>query len=158
MNITIIDGLSFKSLVENTKNVKVNYQNLKMALEIIRNKNNFLPSDRYDLFTSINPRNDGEKLFIKYLSKIEINPIVFREKNSSISPPLFWDLNRSFNSMVNKIAYTLGLLSKYPKANILVVSHCFELCEIIEDLERKIPGSVLGICFFHSYLRENHRS
>lgn len=156
MNITIIDANSLYSITKIHEKTKTNYENLKLVCEIVRNENGMNPSDRTDIYMYRDPSNMDQQRFVTYLNKINMNPTQFNINRGYITPPLDFK-EKDYTSMVPKIAYALGLLSKYETANILIISHSSELLDFIYDLDKRLTKGKLGIAFFHSLLKKNKK-
>lgn len=152
VNLTIIDTNSLWWITQPKKSTidKVDYANLKLACELLRNQISMPQSDRCDAICAIDPLNEGQGKFVSYLQKIGYNTLTYHFRSCNISTPFTYD-GEQILSLAPKIIYILGLLSS-KRCNVLVISACTEILEVVTDLNKRTKISRYELAFFHSLL------
>jgi hypothetical protein len=105
---------------------------------------------------SIDTKSDTQGRFIAALERFgyTVDPIDFRHAFVSMPPGRHPgdDGERSIISIAPRIAYIAGLLASSPDAQLLVVSHSFEIVAPLQDLARKAQKGRVGIAYFASLI------
>lgn len=148
---------------EGVQRLTFDYQALKDHLVEVRTRERW-PRATLDLaLVSIDLHSESQGRFVAALERLgfTIDRIDFRDAFVSLPPGRLVrerDSNeRSVISMSSRIAYLGGLLARYENADMLVVSHAFELYAPFTDLARRLSSGRVGLAYFSSLVDFRYR-
>jgi hypothetical protein len=105
---------------------------------------------------SVDPKSDNQGRFTTALERIgyTIDRIDFRQAFVSMPPGRHPgdEGERSIISVAPRITYLAGLLSRTPDAQLVVVSHSFEILPALQDLARRANKGGVGVAYFSSLI------
>jgi len=148
---------------EGVQRLTFDYQAVKENLTEIRNRERW-PRSTLDLaLVSLDLQSESQGRFVAALERLgfTVDRIDFRDAFVSMPPGrLVRDRasnERSIVSMSSRIAYLAGLLARHESADVLVVSHAFELYAPFTDLARRLSGGHVGLAYFSSLVDFRYR-
>jgi hypothetical protein len=134
----------------------LDYGALKRQMAAIRSNHGWGPSEMDLALVSVDTKSDNQGRFIAALERFgyTVDPIDFRHAFVSMPPGRHPgdDGERSIISVAPRITYIAGLLASSPDAQLLVVSHAFEIVPPLQDLARKAQKGRVGIAYFASLI------
>lgn len=134
----------------------LDYTALANCLARIREDANWNKAALNSIVISIDPNSEGQIRFESMLthSGFETDRVFFRDAFVSL-PPGLSPRDSSYDSLISlapRISYVAGLMGRYDRPELLVVSHAFELCGPLTDLARRKPNGRVGIAYFGSLM------
>jgi hypothetical protein len=159
---TIVDAASLFDACEviaervGRSKVTIDYAKLRMALDSFRRDKGWRVSSLNTILLSVDPGSEGQQRFQAMLKHAGFEPDVVHFRDTFVSVPP----GRSPNEMSGKpvvslaprISYIAGLMARHPTAQLLVVSHSFELFGPLTDLRHRMPDGKVAIAYFGSLL------
>jgi hypothetical protein len=111
---------------------------------------------------SVDPKSDMQGRFIAALERFgyTVDPVDFRHAFVSMPPGRHPgdDGERSVISVASRISFLAGLLARSNDAQLLVVTHSFEVFPALQELARRTPNGRVGIAYFSSLIDFRFRS
>lgn len=148
---------------EGVQRLTFDYQALKNQLREVRVEENW-PEASLDLaFVSVDLQSESQGRFVTALERFgyTVDRIDYRDAFISLPPGrLVRDRDSSDRSVVStssRISYLAGLLARHPNADLLVVSHAFELYAPFVDLARRLSTGRVGLAYFGSLVDFRYR-
>lgn len=138
------------------KRATIDYSVLHRRVASIRNQDGWSPAEMDLAIVSVDPKSDNQGRFTAALERIgyTIDAVDFRHAFVSMPPGRLpgEDGDRSIISVAPRITYLAGLLARSPEAQLLVVSHSFEIFAALQDLARRANKGRVGIAYFSSLI------
>jgi hypothetical protein len=148
---------------EGVQRLTFDYQALKDHLSELRARERW-PRASLDLaLVSTDLHSESQGRFVTALERLgfTVDRIDYRDAFVSMPPGRLVrerDSNeRSVTSVSSRIAYLAGLLARYEDADLLVVSHSFELYAPFLDLGRRLSAGRVGLAYFSSLIDYRYR-
>jgi hypothetical protein len=148
---------------EGVQRLTFDYQALKEHLVELRSRERW-PRATLDLaLVSIDLQSESQGRFVAALERLgfTVDRIDFRDAFVSMPPGRLVrdrDSNeRSVTSVSSRIAYLAGLLARHENADVLVVSHAFELYAPFTDLARRLSSGHVGLAYFSGLVDFRYR-
>jgi hypothetical protein len=148
---------------EGIQRLTFDYQALKNLLADLRARERW-PQATLDLaLVSVDLQSASQGRFITALERLEytVDRIDYRDAFVSMPPGRLVrerDPNeRGVTSTSARITYLGGLLARHSNADILVVSHAFELYAPFTDLSRRLSNGRVGLAYFSSLVDFRYR-
>jgi hypothetical protein len=111
---------------------------------------------------SVDPKSDNQSRFVAALErlKLTIDRVDFRQAFVSMPPGRHPgdEGDRSIISVAPRMTYLAGLLARSPDAELIVVSHSFEIFGPLQDLARRTTKGLVGIAYFSSLIDFRYRA
>jgi len=134
----------------------LDYGVLRRQMSSIRSQYGWGPSEMDLAIVSVDSKSDTQARFIAALERFgyTVDPVDYRHAFVSMPPGRHHgdDGDRSVISVASRIAFLAGLLARYPDAQLLVVSHSFEIFPALQELARRTPSGRVGIAYFSSLI------
>lgn len=134
----------------------LDYNALHRQIADIRSRDGWGPAEMDLAIVSVDPKSENQGRFIAALDRIgyTIDRVDFRQAFVSMPPGRLpgEDGERSIISVAPRITYLAGLLARSPDAQLLVVSHSFEVFAALQDLARRANRGRVGIAYFSSLI------
>lgn len=149
---------------EASNRVQVEYPKLFETLQTIRSQQQWAPADVSIALVSANEESESQQRFTAMLSRsgFETDVSSYRDNYVSVPPGRrpsdFYNQEkgqRPLVSLSSRIAYALGVLARWPDAQIVVVSHAFELYWPMHNFLQRNPGAKVALAYFPGLL--DHR-
>jgi hypothetical protein len=144
--------------------VQIEYTRLSETLQTTRSQQQWAPADVSIALVSANEESESQQRFTAMLTRSGFETDVSSYRDNYVSVPAgrrpsdFYNQEkgqRPLVSLSSRIAYALGVLARWPDAQIVVVSHAFELYWPMHNFLQRNPGAKVGLAYFPSLL--DHR-
>lgn len=168
-SVNICDGLSLFEVAERLSEEHsvgrpaLDYGVLHEVLEELRADAGWKPSQQSFLQLSYDPRladdprkASGQQRFLEAIGRTQfkVDPIDFRSLYVSVAPGIDpKQLNvRPVQSIASRLAYTVGRLARHKDAQVLIVTHGYELAYPLIQMKRAAPGARVALAHFEAYI------
>jgi len=148
---------------EGVQRLTFDYQALKEHLADLRIQEGWPQASLDVALVSVDLQSESQGRFITALERLgyTVDRIDYRDAFVSMPPGRLVrerDPNeRGVVSMSSRIAYLGGLLARHGNADILVVSHAFELYAPFTDLAQRLVKGRVGLAYFSSMVDFRYR-
>jgi hypothetical protein len=140
----------------------LDYGVLRRQMASIRSQYGWGPSEMDLAIVSIDSKSDTQARFIAALERFgyTVDPVDFRHAFVSMPPGRQpgEDGERSVISVASRITFLAGLVARSSDAQLLVVSHSFEVFPALQELARRTPHGRVAIAYFSSLIDFRYRS
>lgn len=160
--ITVYDGPSLYAASEaiakrfDQQQAKLDYAELKRLAGHCHARDGRGPSQMDLAIVSVDRKSDSQDRFTTALERLSftVKRVDYRNAFVSVPPGRHPGDNgeRSVISLASQITYIAGRLSHVPDAQLIVVSHSFEILEPLQDLARNATKGLVGIAYFSSLI------
>lgn len=134
----------------------LDYTALHRHIDRIRATERWGSSEMDLAIVSVDPKSENQGRFTAALERMgyTVDPVDFRHAFVSMPPGRHpgEDGERSILSVASRITYLAGLLSRSPDAQLMVISHSFEIFPALQDLARRANKGAVGIAYFSSLI------
>ena len=148
---------------EGVQRITFDYQALKDHLADLRVREHWPRSNLELALVSVDLQSEPQGRFVTAIERLgfTVDRIDFRDAFVSMPPGRLVrerDSNeRSVVSVSSRIAYLAGLLARHQDADLLVVSHAFELYAPFTDLAQRWTNGRVGLAYFSSLIDFRYR-
>lgn len=163
-DLNLVDASSLFDVTEaladqdNQSKVTFDYPRLKEVLETERLSNGWRPAVKTMAFLARDPESEGQRRFKDMLEMNDYRVLDYHYRDTFVSRPAGHTpteaSSKPITSLAAKLAYTIGLLAGYDGPQVLVVTHCFELCDQLEDFAHRVKENDgrVGLAYFSTFL------
>ncbi len=134
----------------------LDYGALKRQMAAIRGQVGWGPSEMDLAIVTADTKSDNQVRFLAALERFgyTVDCVDFRHAFVSMPPGRHPgdDGERSIVSVASRISFLAGLLARSPDAQLLVVTHSFEVFSPLQELARRTPKGRVGIAYFSSLI------
>jgi len=166
-NVNLVDCNSLleagdsTAAAEQSDRVQIEYPKLLETLQTERAKRQWASADVSIALVSANEESESQKRFTAMLVRSGFETDVSSYRDNYVSVPAgrrpsdFYDQEkrqRPLVSLSSRIAYALGVLARWQDAQVVVVSHAFELHWPMRDFLQRNPRARIGLAYFGGLL------
>jgi len=158
--VNLIDAASLHFALEalressGQESLRLDFSALAKTLTELRTTSGFGPADESVVFASVDPGSEAQSRLARSWESAGFRFVGLDFRDCSPSTPagkLPTDpRERTVAAMIPQIAYAIGTLRRFPKPEVLVVSHAFDFSTPLGALVAN--GGRAGLCFFKSLL------
>jgi hypothetical protein len=162
-NVNLVDCSSLleagdsMASAEPSNRVQIDYPKLFETLQTKRTHNQWASADVSIALVSANEESESQQRFTTMLTRSGFETDVSSYRDNYVSVPAgrrpsdFYNQEkgqRPLVSLSSRIAYALGVLARWPDAQIIVVSHAFELYWPMHNFLQRNPSAKIGLAYF----------
>jgi hypothetical protein len=168
---TIVDGASLYDAADflaerfGRERVTIDFSRLRERLNEARTQFGWRPTTSNTILLSIDTNSEGPRRFMEMLKHAGFDPDASHYRQTFISPPPGRNQidasAKPITSLSSRISYIAGLMARHKGAQLLVVSHAFELYGPLIDLQRRLDSEGkgrVGIAYFSSLMDQRWKS
>lgn len=160
--MNLYDGTSIHAAAEalgerqGRSRVNINHETLKERIGQLRSKAGWEPADVDHIMLSVDKQSDAQTRFIDALKRMRFVVDEVRYQDTFVSAPPGRTPGEGgvagLASLASRATYLAGLLARDPEADLVVVSHAFELYRPLADLAGRLRRGRVAIAYFQSLI------
>ena len=161
-DVNLVDGQSlydageYFAKLHSLDRASLDYTKLHTCLADIRKQKSLRQAQDSTLAISVDKRSSNQQRFISALERtpFDIDTVDFRDLFASNPPGVQpkESEERGVNTFAPRFAYVLGRLSRHEQAQIVIVSHAYELMWPMMDFKRANPNARIAIAYFKNLM------